>query len=464
MARVFKIRRSGGRYHQNKKGFYQIKRSADRIIDPRRRLYRKIAVITAGVLLMFAAGWFAYEPLVQVLLNSEVREPEPESSEAVSEVSSEPVSEPEAEEPDTLFAKPILAAPVPERAFADDALYSAFLAGLDANINAVVFDLKNAGGIVTYRSPQSSVAEYGTEAENAADLTSRIGEAKSAGYGVIARIYCFEDHKAPSGCYEASVKYGSADGVLWLDDSAENGGRPWLNPCSDTARKYVLDIVCDAANFGADAVVLDGLRFPPDRGVQYAWFANESFDRLEVLRSFTELAVAEAGQKSVPVLAAYDASKVVLGATSVYGGGPAALPASGYAPALDFRSLAGAAGLTGALAYETLPQDFSAAAGALLGALGHDKNSLLLPFVETEGLSEENLAAVLAALRKGGAPNTVLVGKYKVPAGASPQETVSQAEPSHRPETSQGASSGPSGSGEDASSGESSSRVITVKP
>ncbi|HNW03998.1 MAG TPA: hypothetical protein PKI76_01255, partial [Oscillospiraceae bacterium] len=80
MARVFKIRRSGGRYHQNKKGFYQIKRSADRIIDPRRRLYRKIAVITAGVLLMFAAGWFAYEPLVQVLLNSEVREPEPESS------------------------------------------------------------------------------------------------------------------------------------------------------------------------------------------------------------------------------------------------------------------------------------------------------------------------------------------------------------------------------------------------
>ncbi len=457
MARFFKIKRSGNRDRQSKKGFYQIRRSADRIIDPRRKLYRKIALIAAGVLVMFAVGWFVYEPLVQVLLGSGAPEPESASSEPVFEASSEPEPAPE-EEPD-LFAQPVLAALVPGKAFADDALYTAYLAGLEPSVNAVVLDLKDGGGAVTYRSPQSSVAEYGTETETAADLALRIEAARAAGYGVIARIYCFEDHKAPSGCYEGSVKYGSADGVLWLDDSAEYGGRPWLNPCSDTARKYVLDIVCDAANFGADAVVLDGLRFPPDRGVQYAWFANEGFDRLEVLRSFTELAMAEAGKQSVPVLAAYDASRVVLGATSVYGGSPAAFPASGYAPAMDFGALAGAAGLSGALAYESLPQDFRAATNALVGALGYGGGSLLLPFVQAEGLSDEDLAAVLAALREKGAPSAVLVGKYKVPAA----ETASS-EPSHRPEPSPGASSGGSSSGKENSSGESGSRVITVKP
>jgi hypothetical protein len=70
MARVFKIRRSGGRFHQSGRGFYRIKRSADRIIDPRRKLYMKIAAITAGVLLLFAAGWFAYEPIVQALVKA----------------------------------------------------------------------------------------------------------------------------------------------------------------------------------------------------------------------------------------------------------------------------------------------------------------------------------------------------------------------------------------------------------
>lgn len=450
MAKVFKIRRSGGRFHQSGKGFYRIKRSADRIIDPRRKLYMKIAAIAAGVLLLFAVGWFAYEPIVQALLNS--GEQEQESSEPVSEISSEPEPEPEPEEETDFFASPVLAVTVPGEVFADDARYAAFLAGLGGGVNAVVFDLKNETGVVTYHSPQSSVEEYGTQAENAADLSSRIRAAQSAGYGVIARVFCFEDHTAPSGCYEGAVKYGSADGVLWLDDSPENGGRPWLNPCSDTARKYVLDIVCDAVNFGADAVVLDGLRFPPDPGVQYAWFSNGSFDRLEVLSSFTQLAVAEAGEQSVPVLAAYDVSRIVLGGTSVYGGSPATLPASGYAPVLDFASLAGAAGLSGALTYQTLPEDFSSAAGAMIDALGYSQDNLLLPFVETEGLSEEDLAAVLAALQERNIPNAVFPGSYEASAetseAASSPEPVSGAEPSHQAET----SSGPSASSSSSSS------------
>ncbi len=444
MARVFKIRRSGDRFHQNRRGFYRIKRSADRIIDPRRKLYMKIAVIAAVVLLLFAAGWFAYEPIVQALLHSEEEEP---SSEPVSEVSSEPESEPEPEEEPDLFAEPVLAVTVPAEVFADDARYAAFLAGLGDDVSAVVLDLKDGSGAVTYRSPQASVAEYGTQAENAADLASRIEAARSAGCGVIARIWCFEDHTAPSGCYEGAVKYGSADGVLWLDDSAEKGGRPWLNPCSDTARKYVLDVVCDAVNFGADAVVLEGLRFPPDPGVQYAWFSNGSFDRLETLTSFTELAAAEAEKQSVPVLAAYDASLVVLGSTSVYGGSPATLPASGYAPVLDFASLAGAAGLSGALAYQTLPADFSAAAGALIDALGYGKDNLLLPFVETEGLSEEDLAAVLAALREKGMPNIALIGSYTAAGtSGSAAEPVSGEEASHQAESSSGPSAEPTSS------------------
>jgi hypothetical protein len=100
-----------------------------------------------------------------------------------------------------------------------------------------------------------------------------------------------------------------------------------------------------------------GAPLPADSGIQYAWFSNESFDRLEALSSFTQLAVAEGEKQSVPVLAAYDASRIVLGTTSVYGGSRprSRLPAMRrYWILLSGRR----GGASGALTYQTLPADF----------------------------------------------------------------------------------------------------------
>ena len=134
-----------------------------------------------------------------------------------------------------------------------------------------------------------------------------------------------------------AIRYESEDGVLWLDDSVDNGGKPWLNPYSDTAQKYVLDIIYDAVDFGADAIILDGLRFPEESAAMgYAYFGvgTDDISREEALGMFAKRAYSATVTSETDLLIAFDGEKAAL-----YGDIPT-YEADGFAPYIDLTQFA----------------------------------------------------------------------------------------------------------------------------
>lgn len=73
----------------------------------------------------------------------------------------------------------------------------------------------------------------------------------------IARIPAFRDrlhglHNVPHGLYHTSGKY------LWMDETRCY----WLNPTSEGALNYILEVVAELKALGFDEVVFDDFRFP----------------------------------------------------------------------------------------------------------------------------------------------------------------------------------------------------------
>lgn len=190
----------------------------------------------------------------------------------------------------------------------------------EVGANAVLLDFKDADGYLCTQVG-GTPADIGAESNAVADAAQTVARLKEAGYRVFVRIYCFRDPLAAAGLPGAAVT--EADGVtVWLDDSARNDGDPWLNPYSETARNYLLGIVQKAVEFGADAVLLDGVSFPNGRYVERAAFPGEAeslFSHNAVLHDFIELAVSAAGD--VPVSVAMPLYAALNGDALLYDGG-----------------------------------------------------------------------------------------------------------------------------------------------
>ncbi|MBQ5357036.1 MAG: hypothetical protein IIU57_02265, partial [Oscillospiraceae bacterium] len=227
---------------------YKVKHYRSRIYNPIRGKIIKGVLIGVIAAALFGIGWFSYEPLMQAIneKNKEIIQQDP-----VPEKPQEPAYVPEEVE---FLEKETVAVCVPEEKLYNSIDFYSFLKSLDEEVTAVVIDMKTKDGTVTYSSNQVSVANAGASHENAFLLDSRIKAAKDMGFDVITRIYAFEDSTAPYNATDMAIRYESEDGILWLDDSVDNGGKPWLNPYSDTAQKYILDIVYDAIDSEVDAI------------------------------------------------------------------------------------------------------------------------------------------------------------------------------------------------------------------
>jgi hypothetical protein len=83
-----------------------------------------------------------------------------------------------------------------------------------------------------------------------------------------------------------------------LDNSADQGGRAWLNPYSEEAQNYIIDITVELIGFGFQQVIIDSVGFPP--AMRWTWriWATDGQSRPEILKKFMrrlESAATEAG-------------------------------------------------------------------------------------------------------------------------------------------------------------------------
>ena len=191
---------------------------------------------------------------------------------------------------------------MPEEALGGGIAYDLFRTQLKTDkANAVEVVLKRADGNLNYNSTVQTAKEIGACAQAYENAWQTIDKLRADGYKIIVRIYCFEDPLASSMLKGSAVTV--QDGTtVWLDDSAQNDGNPWLNPYSQTAQDYLYGIIGECASMGADVIMLNSVCFPTGNLTDTAFFSGEAESiesRNSVLHTFVSKSAELCGDTQI---------------------------------------------------------------------------------------------------------------------------------------------------------------------
>lgn len=154
----------------------------------------------------------------------------------------------------------------------------------ERNLNAVVIDIKDYSGFVSYKMDIPEVQASGAEDQiRIASPNALIKKLHDNGIYVIARITVFQDPILAKAHPEWALKNKNT-GALWRD----NRGLAWMDADGQGAWDYTIAIAKDVLSRGFDEVNFDYLRFPSDGNlnlIQYP-FWNGKISRHKIIRKF----------------------------------------------------------------------------------------------------------------------------------------------------------------------------------
>jgi hypothetical protein len=135
----------------------------------------------------------------------------------------------------------------------------------EKGMNAIVIDIKDYSGFVSYATGIPEVVSAGAEQElRIARPNALIKDLHDAGIYVIGRVTVFQDPILAKAHPEWAIK-DKRTGKLWVD----NHKLPWMDPASKPVWDYAVAIGKDAVARGFDEVNYDYIRFPSDGALEY---------------------------------------------------------------------------------------------------------------------------------------------------------------------------------------------------
>ena len=151
-------------------------------------------------------------------------------------------------------------------------------------INAVVIDIKDYSGNISYSVNAPEVRQYGAARTMIRDIDGLVNRLHREGIYVIARLTVFQDPVLAEARPDVAVHRVSklpplqpkekrpplTAASLWRDRK----GLAWIDPASRPAWEYVVSIARDALGHGADEVNFDYVRFPSDGDLNDMYFPN----------------------------------------------------------------------------------------------------------------------------------------------------------------------------------------------
>lgn len=153
-------------------------------------------------------------------------------------------------------------------------------------LNAVVIDIKDYSGLVSYYMDIPLVKESGADKEiriaNPGEVIKKFHE---AGIYVIGRITVFQDPILAKAKPEWAMK-NKTTGKIWTD----NKGLAWMDPAGSGTWDYVISIAKDATAMGFDEINFDYIRFASDGAlgnIAYPYW-DQKIPRHEIINSFFE--------------------------------------------------------------------------------------------------------------------------------------------------------------------------------
>ncbi|MEX1125008.1 MAG: putative glycoside hydrolase [Acidimicrobiia bacterium] len=153
-------------------------------------------------------------------------------------------------------------------------------------LNALMLDLKDETGLVSYNSQNPTANEVGA-IRNLYDLNEVSRRAEEAGLYLIGRLVIFNDPTA------AILKPSMAVWDSATDSPFESRGQYFLDPTDLEARAYALGLAEEACAMGVDEIQFDYVRFPDQRSDTAVFDGGVTQEvRIATITSFFEEAIA----------------------------------------------------------------------------------------------------------------------------------------------------------------------------
>jgi len=175
----------------------------------------------------------------------------------------------------------------------------------DTELNAVVIDIKDDTGRVSFKVEDPALVGIGSEEVRIADLRDFILELHKENIYVIGRISSFQDPYMVKLHNDWAVKRAS-DGVAWKDRK----GLSWIDPGAREMWDYLALVGKESFNAGFDELNYDYIRFPSDGNMQdIAYPYSEDKNKSEVMNEYykyltTKLREHKSATGVVPVISA----------------------------------------------------------------------------------------------------------------------------------------------------------------
>lgn len=156
----------------------------------------------------------------------------------------------------------------------------------ETELNAMVIDVKNDEGVVTYKMQSDTVLEIESGVRYISDIEKLIEKLHEKDIYVIARIVAFKDpylaEKKPELCLK------TATGTIFRDKN----GEAWVNPYKQEVWDYLVEIGAQAAKDGFDEIQFDYIRFSTDANADRIDYGEEAelMTKEEAITGFTEYA------------------------------------------------------------------------------------------------------------------------------------------------------------------------------
>ncbi len=154
----------------------------------------------------------------------------------------------------------------------------------NSELNAMVIDVKDDHGLLTYRSAIPFVAEVGADRRVLVqDMEAVLAELQARGIYTIGRVVIFKDPHLAEQRPEWAIR--RKGGGLWRDPR----GVAWIDPYQRQVWEYNLAVAREAALLGFREIQLDYVRFPEnahllDREADYP--ARDHREKDELIREF----------------------------------------------------------------------------------------------------------------------------------------------------------------------------------
>ncbi len=155
-------------------------------------------------------------------------------------------------------------------------------------INAVVIDVKNDSGYITFNVDHPIVQEIDADRNYIKDIRKLMDTLYEHDVYPIARIVAFKDPQLAENKTDYAIH--NKDGSVWKYKNIA-----WLNPYNEDTWEYIVDMAKIAADVGFKEIQFDYIRFEATKYLDGAYFGNIDPDktRRDAILEFVDYAMAE---------------------------------------------------------------------------------------------------------------------------------------------------------------------------